>query len=106
MAFKFCPECGFKLDREYKFCPECGYKLASIENASTNIINDSFLSASVLDAAADSDIDFGGLENAFDTQIEEQQEDESEDYESELKKALVYCIRNKPQQAKAIYLTY
>ena len=103
MAFKFCPECGFKLDREYKFCPECGYKLASIENASTNIINDSFLSASVSDAAADSDIDFGGLENAFDTQIKEKQEDESEDYESELKKALVYCIRNKPQQAKAIY---
>ncbi len=25
--FKFCPECGFKFDREYKFCPECGYKL-------------------------------------------------------------------------------
>ncbi len=25
--FKFCPECGFKFDKEYKFCPECGYKL-------------------------------------------------------------------------------
>lgn len=28
MAYKFCPECGYKLDGEYKFCPECGYKLA------------------------------------------------------------------------------
>lgn len=27
MDFKFCPECGFKFDREYKFCPECGYAL-------------------------------------------------------------------------------
>ena len=27
MAFKFCPECGFKFDKEYKFCPECGFKL-------------------------------------------------------------------------------
>lgn len=27
MNFKFCPECGFKFDKEYKFCPECGYKL-------------------------------------------------------------------------------
>ena len=34
MAFKFCPECGCKLDREYKFCPECGYKLLS-ENSSS-----------------------------------------------------------------------
>lgn len=28
MAYKFCPECGYKLDGEYKFCPECGFKLA------------------------------------------------------------------------------
>lgn len=28
MAFKFCPECGFKFDKEYKFCPECGFKEA------------------------------------------------------------------------------
>lgn len=38
MVQKFCPECGFKFDREYKFCPECGYtlvkKTASKENFS------------------------------------------------------------------------
>ena len=27
MSFKFCPECGYKLDGAYKFCPECGYRL-------------------------------------------------------------------------------
>ena len=27
MKFKFCPECGYKFDREYKFCPECGANL-------------------------------------------------------------------------------
>jgi hypothetical protein len=27
---KFCPECGFKLDRgTEKFCPECGFKLSA-----------------------------------------------------------------------------
>ena len=34
MSFKFCPECGFKLDKEYKFCPECGYKLSQAEKDS------------------------------------------------------------------------
>ncbi len=26
---KFCPECGYKLDKDYKFCPECGYQLSN-----------------------------------------------------------------------------
>ncbi len=25
---KFCPECGYKLVKDYKFCPECGYQLS------------------------------------------------------------------------------
>jgi tetratricopeptide (TPR) repeat protein len=25
--FKFCPECGLKLEKEFKFCPECGVNL-------------------------------------------------------------------------------
>ena len=37
MAFKFCPECGFKLDKEYKFCPECGYNLGVAEKKSDSI---------------------------------------------------------------------
>ena len=28
---KFCPECGFKLDREYKYCPECGFDLSLLQ---------------------------------------------------------------------------
>jgi tetratricopeptide (TPR) repeat protein len=27
--FKFCPECGLKLEKEFKFCPECGVNLES-----------------------------------------------------------------------------
>lgn len=26
---KFCPECGYRLDKDYKFCPECGYQLSN-----------------------------------------------------------------------------
>jgi tetratricopeptide (TPR) repeat protein len=28
----FCPECGFKLEKEYRFCPNCGIKLGQIIN--------------------------------------------------------------------------
>ena len=29
---KFCPECGFKLERVFNFCPECGFKISSGKN--------------------------------------------------------------------------
>ena len=29
--FKHCPECGYKLEKDYKFCPECGCELKKIE---------------------------------------------------------------------------
>lgn len=25
---KFCPQCGYKLDKEFKFCPQCGYQIS------------------------------------------------------------------------------
>jgi tetratricopeptide (TPR) repeat protein len=28
--FKYCPECGLKLEKEFKFCPECGVNLESV----------------------------------------------------------------------------
>jgi len=28
----FCPECGFKLEKEYRFCPNCGIKLGQINS--------------------------------------------------------------------------
>lgn len=27
MKYKFCPECGNKLEKSFKFCPECGLSL-------------------------------------------------------------------------------
>jgi tetratricopeptide (TPR) repeat protein len=30
--FKFCPECGLKLDKAFKFCPECGVNLENIND--------------------------------------------------------------------------
>ena len=28
---KHCPECGYKLEKEYKYCPECGFEIKKIE---------------------------------------------------------------------------
>lgn len=99
MAFKFCPECGYKLDREYKFCPECGYKLLS-ENSSSQSFAKSINDNEEL--FSDVSFDFSALENAFDEQIQ-QEEKQNEEYENNLKKAKIYCIRGKYLQAKAIY---
>ena len=27
MQYKYCPDCGYKLEDGEKFCPECGAKL-------------------------------------------------------------------------------
>jgi tetratricopeptide (TPR) repeat protein len=27
---KFCPECGFKLEKEFRYCPNCGYELGQV----------------------------------------------------------------------------
>ncbi len=32
---KHCPECGYKLDREYNFCPECGFEIRKIDQSKT-----------------------------------------------------------------------
>ena len=93
MTFKFCPECGLKLDREYKFCPECGYKL-SAESAPTSI---GFFETETTFAD-----DLGELENAFSAQLESEKS-AIEDYQTELLKAQTYCMRNKFLQARNIY---
>ena len=93
MTFKFCPECGLKLDREYKFCPECGYKL-SAESAPTSI---GFFETETTFAD-----DLGELENAFSAQLESEKS-AIEDYQTELLKAQAYCMRNKFLQARNIY---
>lgn len=64
MSFKFCPECGFKFDREYKFCPECGFKLSEGEKKSEPLFDFS------VDTAKYADDSFGG----FDKQLKEQKE--------------------------------
>lgn len=111
MKIKFCPECGFKFDREYRFCPECGFKISSIggENSENNGVDNSLdfgiSSNEFLDTGAkisDQGFDFSSLENAFDSQIEEN-ESIADKYEQELKRAKIYCVRGKYLEAKAIY---
>lgn len=100
MAFKFCPECGYKFDRQYKFCPECGYKLPN-SNLDSDNLN---LNENKLDSKLDDnfDFDFSGLESAFDSQIN-QEEAQNEEYLNTLQKAKLLCVRGKYLQAKAIY---
>lgn len=40
--FKFCPECGLKLEKEFKFCPECGFNLENLnqQNSPNDEIKD------------------------------------------------------------------
>ena len=35
MSFKFCPECGAKLEVSYRFCHECGFALRLAEQPAT-----------------------------------------------------------------------
>ena len=74
MSFKFCPECGFKLDGIYKFCPECGFKLQD------NNINTS--KVEVKKEKIDKSIKEKDLTNSFDNLINKKNE-----YNDLLKKA-------------------
>ena len=79
MAFKFCPECGFKLDREYKFCPECGYKLSGKEQAVQQV-------EKPLKSKADNEV--FNLEASFNKQLAAK-ENKEKAYQTKLSKALM-----------------
>ena len=103
MAYKFCPECGFKLNGEYKFCPECGFNL--IEDQSSEYVESTGKNIDFFDEQERIDgeeLDLGALEDALSMQIEKKNKDE-EEYKTVMDKAELYCIRGKFEQAKAIY---
>ena len=41
-GFKFCPECGTKVDADANFCPNCGTRLDSLEEEPEQIERNSF----------------------------------------------------------------
>ena len=104
MAYKFCPECGFKFDKVYKFCPECGFKLdgeiapapaaspAKSSGAMPKVLNTKTAANKV-----DESLNF-----SFEEQLEGA-EAKQEKYEKELKKAYVHCKRGMFDQASLIY---
>ena len=99
MAFKFCPECGFKLDKEHKFCPECGFKLG--ESGAVQQVK----SEGIKNVAPVKDlINTNDLDSSFERQLESQ-ESVSESYDKELDKAFVYCKREMFDKAATIYET-
>ena len=93
MAFKFCPECGFKLDREYKFCPECGYKLSGKEQAVQQV-------EKPLKSKADNEV--FNLEASFNKQLAAK-ENKEKAYQTKLSKALSYVLEYKYTEAEKIY---
>ena len=40
--FKFCPECGTKVDADARFCPNCGTRLDSLEEGPDQVEENSF----------------------------------------------------------------
>lgn len=93
MSFKFCPECGFKLDGIYKFCPECGFKLQD------NNINTS--KVEVKKEKIDKSIKEKDLTNSFDNLINKKNE-----YNDLLKKANILCRRKQFDKAVEIYESF
>lgn len=87
MAFKYCPECGYKFDKEYKFCPECGYKLNQ-SNTSRSINNDF------------NELD--NLENLFDKQLLEK-EKEDKIYQNKLTAAKILILKEEYDKAINAY---
>lgn len=102
MAFKFCPECGFKLDGQYKFCPECGYKLLG---ESTPARNDKITASkkSEPNNGVLGGVDFSKLEKAFEEQINKK-ETKEKDYTTSLARAKIYAAQEKYSEANKIYL--
>ena len=92
MRFKFCPECGYKFDKEYKFCPECGLRLEQTsqpQNAefSTNNFSD----------------DFSEMENLFDAQILSVEQNKK-DYQKKLSAAKILILEEEYEKAEKAYL--
>lgn len=98
MAFKFCPECGFKLDKEYKFCPECGFRLQSNTASNKTAIKD----IPVKQKKNLFDDDFSLLESSFDNQINSKN-DKNDEYNKKIALARSYSIRKRVDEALEIY---
>lgn len=90
MKYKFCPECGYKFEKEYKFCPECGYKL--------NGDNENHSDYPAINANDKS----GEVDSLFDAQLDDEK-NARESYEKQLTKGYVYCKRGLYAQANAVY---
>lgn len=87
MKFKFCPECGYKFEKEHKFCPECGLRLDQAD--APQKVNDS---AS----------DFLDIENLFDAQISKKEQAEK-DYQNKLTAAKVLILKEQYEKAEEAY---
>ncbi len=90
--FKFCPECGFKFDKEYKFCPECGYKLGG-ETKEKPLFDFS-------DDTQDYD-DYKGFADMVKVK-----QTKSTEIAEELKHAKVLCIRGEFDEAETLVREY
>jgi flagellar biosynthesis GTPase FlhF len=103
MAYKFCPECGFKFEREYKFCPGCGLNLVNFASGKSEEkeefipeIKDTIVSSPVVNS------DDFNLESAFDKQLDEKSSLDF-DYDKELNRAEILCKRKMFSRAAIVY---
>lgn len=88
MAYKFCPECGYKFDKEYKFCPECGFQLKA--------------NGEIQNSISCKGEELSSLESLFDQQlIKKEQEDKV--YQNRLMSAKVLIFKDEFEKAEHAY---
>ena len=92
-SFKFCPECGFKFDKEYKFCPECGFNLTQ-ENKKDK---------SLFEFAEDTE-DYGEY-GGFADRVKAKQGASKNDADS-LRHATILCLRGEFEEAEKLTKEY
>ncbi|MGN0818706.1 MAG: leucine-rich repeat protein [Candidatus Coproplasma sp.] len=99
MKYKFCPECGYKFEREFKFCPECGLSLADGQpEAKKNEQEPLF----------DFSDDVAAIVAGFDRQLDELENKNAEVQaasatDGKIKKAFSLCLRGMFDKALKLY---
>lgn len=84
MSFKFCPNCGYKLNGTFKFCPSCGFKLNVTNDGNNDSLNKRNKEVD--------EINIDSLDKLFSNKIKDS-ENEKKELEDKIIKAKYYLAK-------------